>query len=74
MARPRRVQVSRGRYDLTARGNGRQPIFADDSDHGCFLGVLAAGGAAGLLAARFGLGARPRREGGDGSQGTPGAG
>jgi REP element-mobilizing transposase RayT len=41
MARPLRVQFHGGLYHVTARGNGREPIFADDTDHERFLDVLA---------------------------------
>jgi REP-associated tyrosine transposase len=41
MARPLRIQFPGGLYHVTARGNGRQALFADDTDRECFLGVLA---------------------------------
>ena len=41
MARPLRVQFPGALYHVTARGNGRQPIFADDADHERLLAVLA---------------------------------
>ncbi len=41
MARPLRVEFPGGIYHVTARGNGRQPIFEDDADRGRFLTVLA---------------------------------
>ena len=42
MARPLRVEFSGGLYHVTARGNGRLPIFIDDPDRERFLAVLAA--------------------------------
>src|SRR3972149_4406631 len=41
MARPLRLQFPGGRYHVTAWGNGRQPLFADDTDRERFLTVLA---------------------------------
>jgi REP element-mobilizing transposase RayT len=41
MARPLRLQFPGGVYHVTARGNGRQAIFADDRDRERFLAVLA---------------------------------
>lgn len=41
MARPLRLQFPGGLYHVTARGNGRQPLFADDTDRERFLTVLA---------------------------------
>lgn len=41
MARPLRIQFPGGLYHVTTRGNGRQPIFADDSDRERFLVVLS---------------------------------
>lgn len=41
MARPLRLQFPGGIYHVTARGNDRQPIFADDVDCARFLAVLA---------------------------------
>jgi REP element-mobilizing transposase RayT len=41
MARPLRLHFSGGFYHVTARGNDRQAIFADDDDCACFLVVLA---------------------------------
>jgi hypothetical protein len=41
MARPLRIQFPGGLYHVTARGNGRQPLFADDIDRERFLTVLA---------------------------------
>jgi putative transposase len=40
MARPLRIQFPGGLYHVTARGNGRQPLFADDTDRERFLTVL----------------------------------
>jgi REP element-mobilizing transposase RayT len=40
MARPRRIEFQGGLYHVTARGNGRQSIFADDVDRKRFLVVL----------------------------------
>lgn len=40
MARPLRIQFPGGLYHVTARGNGREPIFADDTDRERFLIVL----------------------------------
>ena len=41
MARPLRLQFPGGIYHVTARGNDRQAIFADDADRSRFLIVLA---------------------------------
>jgi REP element-mobilizing transposase RayT len=41
MARPLRLQLSGGLYHVTARGNDRRVIFADDIDCSRFLEVLA---------------------------------
>lgn len=41
MARPLRLEFPGGVYHVTARGNGRQPIFEDDGDRRRFLSVLA---------------------------------
>ncbi len=41
MARPLRLQFPGALYHVTARGNGRQPVFADDTDHERLLAVLA---------------------------------
>jgi len=41
MARPLRLAFKDGLYHVTARGNGRQPIFEDDIDRESFLAVLA---------------------------------
>ena len=41
MARALRLQFPGGRYHVTAWGNGRQPLFADDTDRERFLTVLA---------------------------------
>jgi REP element-mobilizing transposase RayT len=41
MARPLRLQFPGGLYHITARGNDRQAIFADDADCSVFLIVLA---------------------------------
>lgn len=41
MARPLRLIFKDGLYHVTARGNGRQPIFEDDIDRESFLTVLA---------------------------------
>ena len=40
MARPIRIEFPGGLYHVTARGNGRQTIFADDTDRERFLLVL----------------------------------
>jgi putative transposase len=40
MSRPLRIEFAGGLYHVTARGNGRQPIFADDADRERFLIVL----------------------------------
>ena len=40
MARPLRIQFRGGLYHVTARGNGRQTLFADDADRERFLIVL----------------------------------
>jgi len=42
MARPLRLAYPGGLYHVTARGNGRQPIFEDDTDRARFLMVLTA--------------------------------
>ena len=49
MARALRLERTGGRYHLTARGNDRQKIFHDDTDHFHFLELL------GESAERFGL-------------------
>ena len=41
MARPLRPIFPGGFYHVTARGNDRQTIFADDADYSLFLIVLA---------------------------------
>jgi putative transposase len=41
MARPLRIEFPGALYHVTARGNGRQPIFEDDADCERFLAVLA---------------------------------
>jgi REP element-mobilizing transposase RayT len=43
MARPLRVEFEGALYHLTARGNGRQIIFADDDDCTCFMQILGLG-------------------------------
>jgi putative transposase len=40
MPRRPREQIEGGVYHVFARGNGRQPIFVDDVDRLCYLGVL----------------------------------
>ena len=40
MARPLRILFPGGLYHVTARGNGRQTLFADDADRERFLRVL----------------------------------
>ncbi len=40
MARPLRLAVSDGVYHVTARGNGRRSIFADDHDRRAFLAIV----------------------------------
>lgn len=47
MARPLRLEFPGALYHVTARGNGRQPIFVDDADRERFLAVL------GSTAARY---------------------
>ncbi|MBU4337805.1 MAG: transposase [Actinobacteria bacterium] len=42
MARPLRLEFSGAVYHVTARGNARQDIFADDADRQKFLSVLTA--------------------------------
>jgi len=42
VTRPLRIQFPGGVYHVTARGNGRQALFADDADCERFLQVLAA--------------------------------
>jgi len=41
MARPRRIVVAQAVYHITARGNRRQPIYADDRDRREFISLLA---------------------------------
>lgn len=41
MSRPLRLQFAGAVYHVTARGNDRRAIFADDEDHARFLTVLA---------------------------------
>ncbi len=41
MSRPLRVEFPGGLYHVTARGNGRQPIFVDEADREAFLVVLS---------------------------------
>ncbi|MGH7960655.1 MAG: transposase, partial [Candidatus Binatia bacterium] len=41
MARPLRVEFAGGVYHVTARGNSRQDIFADDDDRQGFLTLLS---------------------------------
>jgi putative transposase len=41
MARPLRLEFPGALYHVTARGNGRQPIFMDDADRERFLTALA---------------------------------
>jgi putative transposase len=43
MARPLRLEFEGALYHLTARGNARQVIFADDRDCERFLEMLASG-------------------------------
>lgn len=59
---------------IAAVDEGHQAFVPGRAARAYDVGLDTVGGAAGLLAARFGLGARPRREDGDGSQGTRGAG
>ena len=40
MPRPLRVQFAGAIYHLMSRGDRREPIFRDDSDHRCFLETL----------------------------------
>ena len=40
MARPLRIEFSGGLYHVTARGNARQAIYADDTDRTLFLKLL----------------------------------
>ena len=49
MARPLRVEIKDGWYHVTARGNERRAVFADDTDRRHFLELL------GEWVARFGL-------------------
>jgi putative transposase len=39
--RPLRVEFPNALYHVTSRGNGKQPIFLDESDRERFLGLLA---------------------------------
>ena len=41
MARPVRIEIPGGWYHVTARGNERRRIFADDKDRGRFVELLA---------------------------------
>ncbi len=41
MSRPLRLEFAHGLYHVTSRGDRREDIFADDSDRGQFLEVLA---------------------------------
>ncbi|MDP3083049.1 MAG: transposase [Rubrivivax sp.] len=43
MARPLRIEFPGAVYHVTARGDRREPIFADDTDRATLLGVLAQG-------------------------------
>jgi len=40
MSRPLRLEYAGALYHLTARGNARADIFADDDDRGLFLKLL----------------------------------
>ena len=40
MARPLRIEFSGSLYHVTARGNARQAIYADDTDRTLFLKLL----------------------------------
>lgn len=42
MVRPLRLEYPGAVYHVTARGNARQDIFADDADREKFLAILAA--------------------------------
>ena len=41
MARPLRIEYPGGVFHVTARGDRREPIFLDDDDRVCLLGVVA---------------------------------
>lgn len=41
MARPLRLEFAGALYHITARGNAKQPIFADEADRDAFLAILA---------------------------------
>jgi REP element-mobilizing transposase RayT len=41
MARPLRIEFPGGVYHLTSRGDRCEPIFADDKDRACLIGILA---------------------------------
>ena len=43
MARPLRIEFPGATYHVTARGDRREPIFADDNDRAAMLDVLAQG-------------------------------
>ena len=40
MPRSPRIQVARGAYHVTARGNRQQPVFASSGDHILFLDLF----------------------------------
>ncbi|HSU98266.1 MAG TPA: transposase [Gemmatimonadaceae bacterium] len=41
MSRPLRLQFPGALYHITSRGDGREPIYLDDSDRGEFLAIVA---------------------------------
>ena len=41
MSRPSRIEYPGAVYHVMSRGVNRQRIFADDDDHGLFIGILA---------------------------------
>ena len=41
MSRPLRIEFLGAVYHVTARGNRREPIFADDTDRHALLAILA---------------------------------
>jgi len=40
IARPFRIEYPGAFYHITSRGNAKMPIFDDDKDSECFIGIL----------------------------------
>ena len=40
MARPLRLEIAGGFYHVTARGDGREAIYLDDTDRAAFQAVI----------------------------------